>query len=238
MLTASLARSWKEPMPALHRAYDLRPAHCRAGCMHLLGKGDLPQATASKTAITVMAAEHLLPWLQPFGLIDSDSQTVLAAVAEATHGCTSEEQKAVACYHYVRDRILFGFSPGFGEFDPVWHNWVPGSSRSTTRSANVKLPAVRLQPHASHAHSVFSSSVAQVAQQTKTRPGCRHTVNLDMSMSLQLHPFPSSQTSCPHPRCCQLGEASAIPSQHCLWLCFVQQASPHGRWGISADNSV
>lgn len=67
------------------------------------------------TAAQDCMAEDLQPWLQPYGLIDSDSEAVTAAVAEATLGCTSQEQKAVACYRYVRDRILFGFSAGFGE---------------------------------------------------------------------------------------------------------------------------
>jgi hypothetical protein len=61
-------------------------------------------------------ATDLHPWLQPFGLIDSDSEVVKAAVAQATQGCTeSQTQKAVAIYRYVRDSIMFGFSAGFGE---------------------------------------------------------------------------------------------------------------------------
>lgn len=75
--------------------------------------GFQPNQTINQMAST--GAIDLHPWLQPFGLIDSDSEAVKAAVAEATQGCTSEEEKAVAIYRYVRDRILFGFSSGFGE---------------------------------------------------------------------------------------------------------------------------
>lgn len=61
-------------------------------------------------------ATDLGPWLQPFGLIDSDSEAVKTAVAQATQGCTeSQTEKAVAIYRYVRDRIMFGFSAGFDQ---------------------------------------------------------------------------------------------------------------------------
>lgn len=72
------------------------------------------------TASAAASDQGLQPWLEPFGLIDSDSVTVKAAVAEATQGCSTQEEKAVACYRYVRDRILFGFSAGFGEWKCMW----------------------------------------------------------------------------------------------------------------------
>lgn len=62
----------------------------------------------------VLTADSRQAFLQPCGLIDSDSQAVAAAVAEATKGCSNDQERAIGIYNFVRDKILFGFSPEFG----------------------------------------------------------------------------------------------------------------------------
>jgi len=52
-------------------------------------------------------------YLRPCGLIDSNHPSVIKQSKELTQTSPSEVEKAVSIYKFVRDNILFGFSPEF-----------------------------------------------------------------------------------------------------------------------------
>ena len=55
------------------------------------------------------------PYLRPYGLIDSNHPSVIKQSKKLTQTSQTDVEKAVSIYKFVRDNILFGFSPDFGE---------------------------------------------------------------------------------------------------------------------------
>lgn len=58
--------------------------------------------------------DPLAEYVRPCGLIDADHPSITSKAKQLTAGLSSETDKAVAIYKFVKDGILFGFSPEFG----------------------------------------------------------------------------------------------------------------------------